>query len=178
MKTIRKLKWMMVAILLGITTSQLWAADYSYSQSSGTTTLTLTSATGGFKVNNSSTVYSSIADITVNGGTLTITFNTTGVVNIKGQIKLTKGTLNLNTGSSTTFNHSHLKRHGSNLGTLIYVENSTTNVNSCKLVINGNATKGNFSIHGNASWSTDYSTHVATLTSGASEAPLIQVRAV
>ena len=176
MKTIRKLRWMLALVLMAFTAHQAQAADYSYTHTSGTKTLTITTTSGSnFKVSGDNTTYSNIENITVSGGNLTITFNTTGIVHITGQIKVTKGTLTLQTGgSSVTYDHSHLKRRGGNDGKLIVVQNSTTTASSCKLVIKGSSA-GNFSIHGNANWSTNYTNHTATLTSGGSESCLVYI---
>ena len=166
MKTIRKLKWMlMLTFLAGAGVAN--AADYSYTHSSGTKTITLTSETGGrFRVDNGSTIYTRVENITVNGGNLTVRFNTSSIVEITGKIRVNSGTLTLEEGPSYTNTGSTLKRASGNTGELILVQNNGTNVNNCRLIIK-NRTGYWFILQGNGVFSTtgsDETSYTATFT--------------
>ena len=132
---------------------------YTKTLSSGNTTIEInTSTSSNFTVKenggSASEEYSHLGNITVTGGTHTITFNTTSIVYLDGQIKVTGGTLYVKLGEQHT-GGSVIKRYDGNpdkgipayIGALFLVENSSSDVNACKLYIEGHSVS-RFSIHG------------------------------
>lgn len=126
----------------------MWADYYSLNcTSSDNITLYATNDGNKFKLSKLALKkYDGISSITVsNNATLTITFQTSKAVKVKGNIKVEKGTLNMKLGddySSTTT----LERESGFKGILIYV-NPTGN---CNLNIQGKSSK-RFCISGGAS---------------------------
>lgn len=141
MKTIRKIASIFVVSVLCLAARPAWAENYGLTHSSGDRTIVLATTAGNqFSVDGEGS-YDCLGNINVSGGTLNIVFNTTDCVYLAGRFNVTHGTLSLSLGTNYTARYATLKRATSYSGEFFFVNNSTTTVSDCNLIVQGESDK-------------------------------------
>lgn len=145
---------LLTLVLMLFLSNATLAQSYYYTHSSGDTVLTFESVgtSNKFKVNNSTTEYDNIRNITINEGTLTLIFNNTNPIYFQQGLSnnalflVKKGTLNMKLGDDIEGNNATLLKRTTNGNVMFLNVDGDTN-EGCNVYISGNS-KRNFIIDG------------------------------